>query len=414
MATSELHTAPSWARTTDWQKRAAIAERSVLGRHVVRSFFLPFTATGMSAWPYLFRERFSGSWNFWWQAHLIGCMVDAVGREETPRSRRLLRRLARTHYRLNGRGWRHNPYFDDLAWVAVAVQRAERRGYVQGYEKALQEVREKFEKACNPQYGIPWRVGEDFWNTPANGPAAIFFARCGDKQGQDLAEQICDWMYRSLQLKDGPYQGLYADGLRLVDGKEQRVDKIYTYCQGVAMGAEMELALHSEGPTQQEHLRRVCEIVEACERSLLSPTGVVLAGGGGDGGLFKGILMRYLADVARRMPEVEAAPGVPLWDGRLQQVQQAAARMVMRNAKAAWETAAWLPEGMLFSAKWNDFAQLPLRVAQLDKKSGRATKVDGAVGSSAIAEQDLSTQLSGWMAVEAAARLVRMGCSFGY
>jgi len=53
-------------------------------------------------------------------------------------------------------------------------------------------------------------------------------------------------------------------------------------------------------------------------------------------------------------------------------------------------------------------------VAQLDKKSGRATKVDGAVGSSAIAEQDLSTQLSGWMAVEAAARLVRMGCSFGY
>ena len=81
MATSELHTAPSWARTTDWQKRAAIAERSVLGRHVVRSFFLPFTATGMSAWPYLFRERFSGSWNFWWQAHLIGCMVDAVDRE---------------------------------------------------------------------------------------------------------------------------------------------------------------------------------------------------------------------------------------------------------------------------------------------------------------------------------------------
>ena len=69
---------------------------------------------------------------------------------------------------------------------------------------------------------------------------------------------------------------------------------------------------------------------------------------------------------------------------------------------------------MLFSAKWNDLAQLPLRVVQLDKKAGRATKVDGAVGSSAIAEQDMSTQLSGWMTVEAAARLVRMGCSYGY
>jgi len=33
---------------------------------------------------------------------------------------------------------------------------------------------------------------------------------------------------------------------------------------------------------------------------------------------------------------------------------------------------------------------------------------------SAVAERDMSTQLSGWMTVESAARLVRMDCSFGY
>ena len=414
MATSGLHTAPAWARTTDWQERAAIAERSVLERHLVRSFFLPFTATGMTVWPYCWRDRFTVKWNFWWQAHLIGCMTDAMDRAETAPNQRVLKRLARTHYRVNGRRWRHNKYYDDLAWAAVAVQRAERRGYLTGYEKVLRDVRRRFEDAYNPKYAIPWCTDKDYWNTPTNGAAAIFLARCGDKKAVQLAERICDWMYKNLQVKDGPNAGLYADGIRLVEGCKKREDAIYTYCQGVAMGAELELALRSEEGQQEEHLRRVCEIVEACERTLLSSEGILLAGGSGDGGLFKGILMRYMADVARRMPGIETDPGKPLWDGRLHAVQESAARMVMQNAQSLWKTAAWLPEGVLFSAKWDKPARLPLYVSKTSNDDNKSTKVGVEVDISAVAERDMSTQLSGWMTVESAARLVRMDCSFGY
>ena len=407
---------PEWAHITDWQERAALAQHSIVRRHLVRSFFLPFTATGMSHWPYLLRERITGSWNFWWQAHLIDCMTDAVERADTPTNRLLLRRLTRTHYWVNGRLWRHNPYYDDLAWVALAVQRAQQTGYLSGYQQPLRFLRNTFEGAHHPQYGIPWRVGENFWNTPANGPVALFVARCGDAPGVELAEQICDWMYRALRLTEGSQAGLYADGLRLVDGIEKRVEAVYTYCQGVAMGAELELALRTEGEQRREHMRRVCDIVEACERALLLPTGVIRAGGGGDGGLFKGILVRYLAEVAVQLPRLRVLPEPPsgtseaLWNKRLEDTQQRAVRMVMTNAQAAWETAEYLPEGVLFSAKWNRLAEVPAPLATHETPSSRGAKVDGAVGSSAIPEQDMSTQLSGWMAVEAAARLVRAGC----
>lgn len=124
--------------------------------------------------------------------------------------------------------------------------------------------------------------------------------------------------------------------------------------------------------------------------------------------------MRYMADVARRMPGIETDPGKPLWDGRLHAVQESAARMVMQNAQSLWKTAAWLPEGVLFSAKWDKPARLPLHVSKTSNDDNKSTKVGVEVDISAVAERDMSTQLSGWMTVESAARLVRMDCSFGY
>ena len=89
--------------------------------------------------------------------------------------------------------------------------------------------------------------------------------------------------------------------------------------------------------------------------------------------------------------------------------------MVLRNAEAAWLSAKWLENfegakgGVLFSDKWSRKARLPLTVEEIVEEDGKGKKVDGAVRSSKVSEQDLSTQLSGWMAIEAAARLDRLG-----
>ena len=85
--------------------------------------------------------------------------------------------------------------------------------------------------------GIPWRRRDAFKNTPANGPAAILLARTGHL---DRAVATADWMNQRLR---DPATGLIWDGLRPgADGATQFDTTIYTYCQGVVLGAELELA----------------------------------------------------------------------------------------------------------------------------------------------------------------------------
>lgn len=405
---------PNSVAFTGWQERAAIAERSILGRHLVRSFFLPCTATGVTIWPYGLKDRVTGPWHFWWQAHFIDCVIDAYEREPSWHRKKTIRRMICTHYNVNGRRWRRNEYYDDLAWIGLAVQRARNLGIIDGYGHRLRWLADRFWKAYNPKYAIPWKQGETFWNTPANAPIAIFFARSAQSELVQKARILANWMHEVLRFKEGPYEGLYADGIRIIDGQEKRIDYVFTYCQGVAIGAELELARRTGGRKQLIHLGRVCDLVEACATSLAQTDGVLTAGGGGDGGLFKGILMRYLAEVAENLPE----PVVPTDDispERLAKVKRTAKQMVFRNADAAWLSAKWLENfadekgGVLFSDKWSRKARLPLTVHEIAEEDGKGKKVDGAVRSSKVPEQDLSTQLSGWMAIEAAARLERRG-----
>lgn len=415
----ELQSLSQELRHLPWSERAAIAETSIVERHLRRAHGLPWTQTAITTWPYTTRERFTAPWHFWWQAHLIDCLIDAAERAETPERLRRVRRAARTHYYINGAWWRFNLYYDDLAWIGLAIQRGRTLGYLSGYQRPLRWLRKHLAQAENPNYALPWRKGEAFWNTPANGPAAIFFARTSTPQGVATAQRLCEWMHDRLLITQGPRAGLYADGLRKdPDGTERRVDYTFTYCQGVVLGAELELARRTAGEEQLTHLRRIIHLVEACHKHLTDDNGILTAGGGGDGGLFKGILIRYLAELAIQLPQ--CAQGLDEEDV-LQQVERAsrtAVDIVMRNAQAVWSSARVCngASGVIFSAQWNRPAAAPL-TAQQKREARRARadidgeKIDGAVRSAAIAEQDLSTQLSGWMAVEAAARLERHGLS---
>jgi predicted alpha-1,6-mannanase (GH76 family) len=100
---------------------------------------------------------------------------------------------------------------------------------------------------------------------------------------------------------------------------------------------------------------------------------VLVGHGGGDGGLFSGILARYLARAAAVLPGLgRAAAGRQAGD------------LVRVSAEAAWRNRAVAAGGPLFGPDWS-------------KPAGRAVR--------GVPERDLSVQLGAWMLLEAAATL---------
>ena len=94
-------------------------------------------------------------------------------------------------------------------------------------------------------------------DTPANGPAAILAARTGDVE---FATKITDWMAATLV---DPQTGLVRDGVRLnPDGSIRAVEAMtYTYCQGVYLGACVELAERDGHPRWVDRAAAVLDAI---------------------------------------------------------------------------------------------------------------------------------------------------------
>ena len=349
------------AADVDWRERAGIAEQAVLRRHLRRfGGVVPGTRIGRVRWPRRAPAPLS-PWHYWWQAHLLDCLIDAQLRRPERHKATAIAAMVRS-VRLRNAGLWLNRYYDDIAWFGLAVQRA---GTLAGRPgpSALAAITSRLHEGWTEGGGggIWWRREDDFKNAPANGPAAILLARDGQT---GFAAAITDWVAETLV---DPDSGLVRDGVRIAaDGSIRAVEPfIYTYCQGVHLGACVELAARDG---HQRWKDRAIALVDAMMQRLAGPDGVLPGSGGGDGGLFAGITSRYLADAALRVPEL-AAP---------------ASRMVFANADAVWKGRADVAGGPVFSAEWRDPAPEP--------RPG-------------LPEADLSVQLSGWMLLEAAARL---------
>lgn len=93
------------------------------------------------------------------------------------------------------------------------------------------------------------------------------------------------------------------DGInRLGDEKIDR-DWQFTYCQGVFIGAGLELYTCTRDST---YLEDACRTVTAVKNRLCdSATGMLPDEGIDDTGLFKGILIRYLLKLVETYPEFE-------------------------------------------------------------------------------------------------------------
>lgn len=386
-----------------WAHRADLAESAINERHAARLWGIPRTNLAVVSWPPTTKERLFVHWHYWWQAHYLDCQVDAALRRAT-RARRTRIRDTITGIRIrNLSKLTKNNYYDDKAWLALAMDRAGHLDKVSP-TKALAPLEENIVAGIDSLTGVlPWRTGETFYNVPSNGPAAIMMARTGR-----LAEarKVTDWMFDHLLNDDG----LMVDGLRMRMHGPEIVDNLHPYCQGVALGACLEIALALREQAGFDHtdeivdvhdaeradeamiyLTRIRGLVQAVAVHMATPAGVIdWDTGDGDGGLFKGILVRYLADVAVRLPADSPANRA---------VKKIAARLVTASAHSVWNRRLEVDGLPVFATDWTADARLPHNYGLAP------STLPEAIGVIRIDERDLSVQLSGWMLLEAAARV---------
>jgi len=243
-----------------------------------------------------------GSWHYWWQAHALDCVVDAVARGQAGERDRA-ERLVRGILDRNG-GTLDNDYHDDLAWLGLALGRAETvaglptDALVAGVWAGIQAGWDA------RRGGIVWRRGDTYTNAPTNGPAAILAARRyrsgGDPADLAWARRITGWLDRVL-VDAGT--GVVWDGIHPGPGAAPNRDR-YSYNQGTVAMAYQEVAALTGEPGYRE---RALQVARA---GLPAGGGVLPDEGGGDRALFKGIYGRYA--VALAAPRLaDPRPGAP-------------------------------------------------------------------------------------------------------
>ena len=352
---------------SDLDARAAEAEASVTALFAGRLLGMPSTHLARIEYPP--RGRADAHWNYWWQAHYLDCVVDAGLRalrlgdtdgaaQRAHRGDRLLATI-----RLRNVGRFPNAFYDDMAWLVLAAGRLRLLHEALGRTRPQRRLRVS-ERVLTAQLrsaltddlggGAFWNVHRDFKNVPASGPIALHLVRIGDIEA---ARSIVDWLYARLL---DPESGLFFDGVRVVGSQETIVRDVYTYNQGTVLGVLVTL----DDPASRD---RAAALVAAVDRGLtIGDARVLVTHGGHDGGLFTGILTRYLALCAGD-PATEAPTSTT------------ARRLVSATADGFW--------------------------AGRSGPTGEIRFATDATESASDGRIELSTQLQAWMTLEAVAAL---------
>lgn len=308
------------------------------------------------------------TFNYWWNAHALDVLVDGYLRTKNPVYKQRMIALLNGVKTTNG-GALPNEYYDDMEWMALACLRAHNATGDAAFLEATSLLWTDVQGAWNlsgANGGLAWRKTQmDYKNTPANAPAVILAARLYrlNKKAADLewAKRIYTWLRATLV---DPATGLVWDGINR-EGHGQ-IDKgwKFTYNQGIFIGAALELYKITG---EQTYLNDAIHTADYAIGNF-AINGILRPEGKGDAGLFKGILVRYLALLAE--------------EPKLATDKSKAYHQFLRfNAEALYRKGIQRP-ALLIDANWAQAA------------------ADGT-------SIDFSTQLSGLMLIETAAVLNR-------
>lgn len=280
----------------DWGQIADEAHASMM-----RMFWAPY-GTGYylrHGWhpnPELCNDGF----NYWWMAHAIDVFVDAYrrtgDRDYRTRANEVYNAMLSYCQRTYNRNDLWNGFFDDMEWMALASMRADDEwgsGLESRWSNAASQLWEWIKVGWNDNHGggIQWN-DQSPWskNACSNAPAIIIAARMYKRTQEsshlDWAKKIWEWQSANLLFDNGIVKDSYD---------QNDWGWTFTYNQGTWIGACMELydITHDE-KYYNAAVKTADYVVNDWEK--FSPNGILAEGEGkSDGGLFKGIFIRYLA-----------------------------------------------------------------------------------------------------------------------
>lgn len=239
-------------------------------------------------------ENCNEVFHYWWQAHALDVLVDAY---ELTSDQLWLHRASDLYNGLLARngGNLHNDYYDDMLWMALAVLRLYEHTGQDRYLETVQSLWHDIVSAWNDSFGggIPWRRSQlDYKNTPSNGPAVLLATRLyqttGEEESLEWARRIFDWLQSTLM---DPATGLVWDGINRQGNGVIDKQWMFTYNQGTYAGGALALWQATDDVLYLQQARRN---VQATMQALVRADGVLVQHRQGDGGLFTGILVRYL------------------------------------------------------------------------------------------------------------------------
>lgn len=239
----------------------------------------------------------NAGFNYWWQAHGIDSFIDAYQRTRNPTYLTRAKNLLHGVQRKNGGGYT-NAFYDDMAWLALACLRAyEITGdaeYLSVSEGLWAQIKTG---VSNGLFSWSTSCQPSCKNTIGNTPAIVLGARLFSLGRVPVADRtLIETAYANVKatLVD-PATGAVWDGKDLATGAVNKAT--YSYNQGMYIGAALELYKLSGNPAYTADARATADWATTA----FTVNGLVFhqKEGGGDGGLFKGILIRYLALFAR-------------------------------------------------------------------------------------------------------------------
>ncbi|HEY8399356.1 MAG TPA: glycoside hydrolase family 76 protein [Flavihumibacter sp.] len=316
---------------------------------------------------YFNESNTSTAFHYWPQAHGLDVLVDAYLRTSSATYKDYMDKWYAGVPVRNGNTF-INEYYDDMGWNALALLRAYEATGDEKYRQAVDVLWADIKTGWNTTMGggIAWRKAMPYYkNTPANGPAAILAARLYKKFNNpddlDWSKKIYTWLKDSLYNKN---TGWVYDGINDKNDGVRNTTWKFTYNQGLFIGAALELyRITNQGGYLSDALQAANFTLS--DNTLTNFNDNLLRDeGGGDGGLFKGVFVRYLTELI-------------FTEGLLSSDKQRFANYLKHNAKTLWTTGTD-KNYLLYGSYWKN-------------PPGATT--------------DLTIQLSGAILIEMAARL---------
>jgi predicted alpha-1,6-mannanase (GH76 family) len=232
--------------------------------------------------------------NYWWNAHALDVLVDGYNRTKDPAYTAKMDALLTGMYKKNGNKWTNN-FYDDMEWLALASLRA----YDATKDNKYKDLTDVLWTAIKGGWttvkggGIMWEKNSpNSKNACSNGPAIILACRLyklnGNADDLDWAKKIYNWQRANLV---EAARGVVWDGYG-----NTNEGNIYTYNQGTWLGGALELyTITKDIQCLKDAIRNANYIINDMQK--FSPNGILRGENTGDGGLFKGIFIRYFTQL---------------------------------------------------------------------------------------------------------------------